>query len=161
VAFLLDGQREGRPVLFSWEGLPVPRLKWTSEDHERPLALPQAAWVAVRTEDPDAFDLAYGMALENERVRAPLRFLAAAALRDICAWGPEEITAELFRDDPKSAKRAAKRGRLLWARLGAWPWWGAHHWFSQSPGSALPAAWWENSAATEALHDWRYARLTN
>jgi hypothetical protein len=56
----------------------------------------------------------------------------------------------------RSAKRAARAGRRLMGQLGAWPWWGAVHWYGTTPGAALPRDWWTREVSAATLFMWRH-----
>lgn len=148
--FVRAGQRAGRPVLHTIEGFVVPLLAWTSESSSTPppSVIPRLALVATRTGDPDAADLA----IRDERARAALRKLAAAALRDIGGLGSLDI-GERFgyaeAEAERSARRVAKEGRQLWCRLGAWPWWGRNQ-------ASLGSEWWLEDSLTEQLFTWAW-----
>lgn len=102
---------------------------------------------------------------------AQLRDLAAAALLDVGGlsqaqareWIEDPITgsrrttllsgAEAAYGDPRSNRRRAARGRRLWVRLAAWPWWSiadAGHPMS----GPLPTGWWTLPRVMETMRSW-------
>lgn len=99
--------------------------------------------------------------IAKKGARAKVRFLTAAALRDILNLDEREIAVQLEyeideveheRDIERSraARAAVEKGRGLWAKLGAWPWW-----CSRPPGT-LPSDWWHEAEVAKALHAWHH-----
>jgi hypothetical protein len=86
--------------------------------------------------------------------------LFVAAIHDILGvqgndlWGPFPGGVEYKSE--RAVKRAGKRGRDLWRRLGAWPW--AHF----SDDSTPPQDWWTGGADTHiqrVYEIWRTGRM--
>jgi hypothetical protein len=147
-----DGEQAHRRVLYSADGIVLPLLGWTAEASCDPPELPTPSLLAVRT----GVDLAWRLAIEKESSRRALRALAAAAFRDIADLGEEDVAGRLGFGSPEAARRAARRGRRLWAVMGAWPWWGSHYWFGCRAGEVLPPDWRRRDGAWKSLAIWRY-----
>lgn len=76
--------------------------------------------------------------------------LLAAVYRDLMALRPATVALklELIRGVPydvRKARRAAKDGRALWARLAAWPW---------LVSADYDAEWWRREDVIELWHEW-------
>lgn len=103
--------------------------------------------------------------------RDQVRALSSAALTDIAGlsllqvreWIEDPIDstrrrelmagADPDRGDTRSTVRRNGRGRLRWARLGAWPWWAiADAGFELS--GRLPQRWWEIDRVAGTLEHW-------
>ncbi len=156
--FIQDGRRAGRPCLHVPDGLVVPAALNVPDGlvvpalhgiafnrPPPPATMPRAVLVAIRWGDPDAAWLA----IENQRNAATLRRLIVATQRDILALTIPEIT-ELFEySDASSTRRTARQGRVLWRKLGAWPWcdFGERLDYSED--------WWQHEGTVERLLDWR------
>lgn len=165
----------GRPTYPVLDGLAVPRLEHvpmcyamsSRADDERRTALVRPAELngrfplldqetrrALLTPSEETVRLA----VEKSHARGQLRFLAAAALRDVAGLDLLDVGRELgyvIKDKRGRAVRhvtgrAADKGADLWRSLAAWPWWGL-------PAGPLPEAWWELLDVIERFEVWRTA----
>jgi hypothetical protein len=141
------------------DGVVVPRLGWTSEG-TRPRfprsKLPPIVLTAMETGHPSVGD----RVLEDKTACTRLSWLSAAAFRDVLGLSEQEVAERLGytvdeprhwadADGSRSARKAAKQGRLLLAHLGAWPWW-----CCRPVGEAMPQDWWLEPEIHRALAAW-------
>lgn len=142
--FLEAGKQDGRPCLHVPGGLVVPALHGLAFNQPPPPSIvPPMLLLAIRTGD----EIAARLAVESTAHIAILRSLVAAAQRDILAYTVNTIAEEFEYSEPSSARRAVRKGRKLWLRLGAWPWSFGEPDFSGS--------WWQDPGTVERLLDWR------
>jgi hypothetical protein len=105
---------------------------------------------------------------------AQLKALAAAALRDVAGL-PEAavrewiglptgsatrrvaimsgVPSEDHQGDTRSTRRQIARGRRLWVRLAAWPWWAAVD-AGEDVAAGMPRRWWELPRVVETHRTW-------
>ena len=167
---ILDAARAGRPTWPVLRGLEVPRLELVPIDVpygdgraymppgeasliDARLVLHNDALLALDTNHGIALSRAYA----NSTAGAQLRALAPAALRDVCGYPLEDRSPEspsvcgyLKFSDKRAAARAVTRGRNLWPKLAAWPWWALN-----PKGGRLPDEWWTQPRVSEAFAVWR------
>jgi hypothetical protein len=156
-------------VWSSLDGVVVPRLNWTPGGHAPAERRQRVAALRI---DP--------IVLETIE-QASQRMLATVAKSPTATKQMKRLTAAVYRDllgiseldaadmlgfkcqqhdrEPipvraKGLRKAAEEGRLLWARLGAWPWccW-------QPPDGTLPDGWWRDEQIQKALVIWCGDRL--
>jgi hypothetical protein len=167
---ILEAARAGRPAWPVLRGLKVPRLEQVPIDvpygdgraymppgeaflDRARLALHEDALLALETDNGLALSRAYA----NSTACAQLRALAAAALRDVCGYplddrdtGRPSVCGYLGFGEKRAAGRAVTRGRTLWPKLAAWPWWALN-----PEGGPLPRKWWAQPRVVETLDVWR------
>jgi hypothetical protein len=172
--------RKGRPVYRLAAGVAAPRLETVTsslgqvipqELHafrrapESVLRLRVASWM----ENPLAQETRSVALDRNDRDQ--INALASAALTDIAdlsllqtrEWIEDPIDsprrrelmagADPDRGDTRSTVRRNTRGRQLWARVGAWPWWAIADAGFKFDGR-LPQRWWEIDRIAETFSCW-------
>jgi hypothetical protein len=136
-------------------------MLWTAEGHQpRRSHLSPLLLAALETGNTHAGDAA----TERERPRATLRFLAAAAMFDVAAIPESHIAPQLGYvvdetevrgvERSRPARNAVEKGRQLWRRLGAWPWWCWQPDDGKRKRGRLPDGWQDNLEVREALEAW-------
>lgn len=170
---IAEGAEAGCPVWLvrrSWDDpdqpraqlLAVPRLWWTSNGY-RPEIHSVLPWHILQAMETGV-EFEPHVAMRKPQQLAKLLHLQAAVLRDVLAVSETEIakllrygvdSSERDRDGcdrtrSRSARDAVEKGRQLWAKVGAWPWW-----CYQPPDGKLPDRWWSEPAIIEALAVWR------
>lgn len=143
-----------RPTWFARGRIYVPRLTFTHEQaslHNAQTALEVGTLLVLEAPGAQA---ALG-AWQNERVRAQLKQLAAAALTDVIGLpiyskkGDRSVAALLDWNE-RWTREAVTTGRRLWPKLSAWPWWALN-----PQGGSLPPKWWTIPRVIESLAAWR------
>jgi hypothetical protein len=170
---LREAATAGCPVWHSVDGIVLPRMLWTSNGHEPRLPrrlLDPIVLALVEHGSQRVFDIA----CETPKARTQIKRLTAAMYCDLLGMSEPDAADVLGYGSVEEHWTAARRarglhnvaceGRVLWAHLGAWPWWGQHYWFGRPPGPlpsdlSLPSDWWQNEEAQEALVVWCAARL--
>jgi hypothetical protein len=121
---------------------------------ESPLAvLPHSLVLVLETQDPIAFQQLGKNDFDLGRC------LYAAALWDILGLAWEKIAEHLGfsgKDSERSARRVISRGRELWSRIGAWPWW----YFP--PVGSIPREWRKHGGSPHvkaAFATWATGRI--
>jgi hypothetical protein len=114
------------------------------------MALSRDALVALRTDHPE--DVAH--ALGSRHPQDQLRALVVAALLDVAGFPLDheayaKIGYESEYNRERTVQKAANRGRQLWAKLAAWPWW------ALGPRSGPLGIWWTEPRVVEAFTAWR------
>jgi hypothetical protein len=130
----------------------------------RPWLLPELAMALDHLSEESASAL-----LKNEDAKAQARWLIAAAYRDILRLRPwvedggswehdptqDSIASVLGYGSRDTARKAVRRGRDLWPRLAAWPWWplrAGGYWPGRGP---LPDPWWTLPLVAASFDAWR------
>lgn len=169
-ALILETAEHGRPAWPVLRGLVVPRLTlvpvavgygdgWAYVPPGEALSKPASshlhsdALLLLETAHPTASAHAHA----NRSARAQLRALVAAALRDVCGYpidapssDAHSVCAYLGTQTPVVASKVVTRGRKLWAKLAAWPWWALN-----PQGGPLPKDWWTQPRVIHTLEVWR------
>ncbi|HEX7630210.1 MAG TPA: hypothetical protein VF431_07695 [Candidatus Methylomirabilis sp.] len=157
----------GRPVYRALDGIVIPGLRGTAEWHRHsrdPLNYHLRPEVAgyLDTGHPFAAESAMG----KPHAIAQLRQLMVAVWKDLGAETADVIYNHLgdTKDDRRAAQdvyRDARKGRSLWVKLGAWPWWPISAAYADGEdgplglGRGLPAKWWELPRVIATFEAWR------
>lgn len=163
---LLLGATASRPVFWLTEELAVPRLSFvptrrrsggysftspreeaSNEDGRAQAGLRTPCSLAL---DSISADASRNLREHNGAVRQ-FAYLYAAALRDIAGIPSDAIATELDYSETATARRAARKGRQLWVRLAAWPWWSIG---SEGCKGGLPEDWWQFEDCQLTLAGW-------
>jgi hypothetical protein len=109
----------------------------------------------------------------NRDELSELKALAAAALHDVAGrsqaavqeWLSPEISnqrqcgimagvpADSHQGDTRSTRRRIERGRRLWVRLAAWPWWAVVD-AGEDVAGGMPRRWWELPRVVDTHRVW-------
>jgi hypothetical protein len=144
-----------------------PQLKRRRRFQGEPLPRPRVArWLDRPESEARKIDF-------NRDELSELEALAAAALRDVAGlseaevreWLSPEISnqrqcgimagvpATCHQGDTRSTRRRIARGRRLWVRLAAWPWWPVVDAGGDVAGG-VPRRWWELPRVAETHRTW-------
>lgn len=160
-------------VFHALDGLSVPALENTAEWHRHR----RNPWAFLKSATAEYLDTGHPITgervLQKPHAFAQMRDLTAAAWLDIGGAAIDDLRIHMRpdlasmhdrREGNKVVNSYARRGRRLWVKLGAWPWWPiASAWADGgkhpplSNWEKLPSEWWRLPRVVKCWHAWATA----